>query len=324
MLATTPIFSSHTLPLPRLPLARYRLHFSARQEVHFPAYTGSTWRGAFGHALKHVACVTRKLDCPSCLLYRSCIYPYLFETPPDPGVGKLTKYTAAPHPYVLIPDDHSGRVATDETLTVDVTLFGRGNHHLPYVVHAIDQAGKRGLGKDRGALELLKVTQADGANWHPIYTPGADFAPLPVVTLIAPPCPEQLILHLLTPLHLDSKGRLVSQERFRFHHLFSNLLRRISLLTAFHTDHPLETDFAGLTQAACTIELTSTRLNWHEWMRRSSRQNDLIKMGEGLVGEIRLEGAGLEPFWPYLWLGQWTLAGKGAVMGLGRYRVDIP
>jgi len=46
----------------------------------------------------------------------------------------------------------------------------------------------------------------------------------------------------------------------------------------------------------------------------------LVKMG-GLIGEIGLEGADLEPFWPYLWLGQWTHAGKGVVMGLGRYRI---
>lgn len=309
--------------LPILPLACLRLRFRATVDLRLPTYTGSAWRGAFGHALKRLVCVTREPTCPPCLLYRSCIYPYLFETPPDPGVGKLTQYPAAPHPYVLIPDDHGGRVAAGETLTVDVTLFGHGNRHLPYVIHAMDQAGQRGLSKDRGALALLRVTQADSAGWRSIYAPGADFAPLPAVVPITPPCPARLTLHLLTPLRLNSEDRLVSQDRFRFHHLFSNLLRRISLLTAFHTDDPLETDFAGLTRAARALNLNVSRLRWHEWARFSSRQDTLVKMG-GLVGEIGLEGAGLEPFWPYLWLGQWTHAGKGAVMGLGRYRIDVP
>ena len=309
--------------LPILPLACLRLHFRATVDLRLPAYTGSAWRGAFGHALKRLVCVTREPACPPCLLYRSCIYPYLFETPPDPGVGKLTQYPAAPHPYLLIPDEHGGRVPAGETLTVDVTLFGHGNRHLPYVIHAMDQAGQRGLSKDRGALTLLRVAQADGADWRPIYVPGGNLTPLPAVAPVAPPCPERLILRLLTPLRLNSEDRLVSQDRFRFHHLFSNLLRRISLLTAFHTDDPLETDFAGLTRAARALNLTLSRLRWHEWARFSSRQDTLVKMG-GLVGEIGLEGAGLEPFWPYLWLGQWTHAGKGAVMGLGRYRIDIP
>jgi len=46
-----------------------------------------------------------------------------------------------------------------------------------------------------------------------------------------------------------------------------------------------------------------------------------VPMG-GLIGEVELDGAGLESFWPYLWLGQWTHAGKGAVMGLGGYRIE--
>jgi len=307
--------------LPILPLARYRLTFQATVDLRLPAYTGSAWRGAFGHALKRLVCVTREPACPPCLLYRSCIYPYLFETPPDPGVGKLTKYAAAPHPYVLIPDDHGRAITAGETLTLDVHLFGHGNRHLPYVIHALNQAGQRGLGQDRGRLELLQVAQMDGEDWPIIYTPGSPLSPTSPPIPATPPSPERLVLRLLTPLRLNSKGRLVSQNRFRFHHLFSSLLRRISLLTAFHADDPLETDFAGLSQAAHALELNNTRLRWHEWVRFSSRQGTLVKMG-GLVGEIELAGANLESFWPYLWLGQWTHAGKGAVMGLGRYRID--
>lgn len=305
---------------PTLPLARYRLTFRAAVDLRLPAYTGSAWRGAFGRTLKRLVCVTREPACPACLLYRSCIYPYVFETPPDPGVGKLTQYPAAPHPYILIPQDRGGAVTAGQTLLLEVTLFGHGNRHLPYVIHALHQAGQHGLGPDRGALELQRVTQAEGAGWRSIYTPGADFAPLPPVVPVAPPAPSRLTLRFLTPLRLTGEGRLVSKDRFRFHLLFSSLLRRISLLTAFHTDAPLETDFAGLTQAARTVELASARLRWHDWTRYSSRQDALIQMG-GLVGEIELDGANLEPFWPYLWLGQWTHAGKGAVMGLGRYRV---
>ena len=316
------MMATHPPPIPPLPLpvARYRLTFRAANDLRLPAYAGSAWRGAFGHALKRLVCVTREPRCPPCLLYRSCIYPYVFETPPDPGVGKLTRYPAAPHPYVLVPDARGGAIAAGDTVTLDVTLFGHGARQLPYVIHALNQAGQRGLGRERGALVLLQVAQADGADWRPIYTPGTDFTPLPAVAPVAPPVPERLTLRLLTPLRLTHEERLVSQDRFRFHLLFSSLLRRISLLTAFHTDTPLETDFAGLTQAARAVELAGARLRWRDWSRYSSRQDQLVQMG-GLVGEIDLDGAGLEPFWPYLWLGQWTHAGKGAVMGLGGYRL---
>lgn len=306
--------------IPQLPVAGYRLTFRAVDDLRLPAYTGSAWRGALGHTLKRLVCVTREPACPDCLLYRSCIYPYIFETPPDPGVGKLTKYTAAPHPYVLIPDHHGGAIPAGETLVLTVHLFGHGQRHLPYIIHALDQAGQRGLGQARGALTLLNVAQADGMDWLTIYTPGGRLLPRTATLPDLPPCPARLMLRLLTPLRLTSEGRLVSQDRFRFHHLFSNLLRRISLLMAFHTDAPLAADFSGLTQSARALECTQTRLHWHEWTRFSSRQDTLVPMG-GLVGEVELVGADLELFWPYLWLGQWTHAGKGAVMGLGRYQL---
>jgi len=48
-----------------------------------------------------------------------------------------------------------------------------------------------------------------------------------------------------------------------------------------------------------------------------------MQMG-GLTGWIELQGQDLTQFWPYLWYGQWTHTGKGAVMGLGRYRILDP
>lgn len=82
-----------------------------------------------------------------------------------------------------------------------------------------------------------------------------------------PPCPERLTLRFLTPLRLNSAGQLVSQDRFRFHHLFASLRRPISLLTAFHTDTSLDADFAGLSQAVRAVALKSARLRWHDWSR---------------------------------------------------------
>lgn len=307
---------------PDLPLARYRLHFETADPVRFPDYAGSAWRGIFGRTLKRLVCVTREPVCADCLLYRSCVYPYIFETPPDPEVGKLRKYTAAPHPFVLAPGpEASGVLSAGAVSTLDITLFGHGNRYLPYVVHALDQAGRQGIGKQRGRLVLQRIEQHHQESWQAIYAESGRLAPLPPAAPAIPPCPERLTLVLETPLRLKVDGRLSTPERFSFGTLFSNLLRRISLLTAFHTDTPLETDFAGLTRAARAVEVTDAALRWQDWTRYSTRQDTLLQMG-GLLGRIILSGAELEPFWPYLWLGQWTHAGKGTSMGLGRYRIE--
>lgn len=310
---------------PTLPLARYRLIFQADADARLPVYAGSAWRGVFGRALKRLVCVTHEPACPSCLLYRSCVYPYIFETPPDPAVGKLRKYTAVPRPFVLVPSA-GGAFAPGARLALEITLFGHGNRYLPYIVQALSQAGQRGVGKAAGALQLLQVEQAvdDEAvddDWRPIYTPGGALTPQPPVAPSLPPPPDRFTLTLATPLRLKVEGRHLTPAEFRFGALFTPLLRRISLLTAFHTAAPLETDFAALTRAAREVAVESCALRWHDWTRYSSRQDTLLRMG-GLLGEIHLTGADLDPFWPYLWLGQWTHAGKGATMGLGRYRIE--
>lgn len=92
------------------------------------------------------------------------------------------------------------------------------------------------------------------------------------------------------------------------------------MLTYFHTDTPLETDFRALVEHARRVAIRNAHLRWYDWTRYSSRQQTTMQMG-GLLGELELNADGIEPFWPYLWLGQWTHAGKGASMGLGRYTI---
>lgn len=305
--------------LPQLPISAFRLHYQPDDSPRLPAYAGSAWRGAFGHALKRTVCVARDTPCAQCMLYRSCAYPYIFETPPPPDAAKMRHYTTAPHPFVLTMEPAQPELS----YRLGLTLLGRAQHHLPYVIHALAKAGEQGLGQRRQPFMLRSVQQAtdtDLSLWQDIYRPGQPLAPRPGSVPRLPPIPPSLAIEIQTPLRLRRNECHVTPEAFRFADLFSALLRRISLLTYFHTDTPLETDFAGLSQRARDVHLIEPALHWHDWTRYSSRQQTTLKMG-GIVGRFRLDGQELAEFWPYLWLGQWTHAGKGATMGLGHYRI---
>jgi len=93
------------------------------------------------------------------------------------------------------------------------------------------------------------------------------------------------------------------------------------MISYFHTDTPLEIDFAGLIRTSEQVPIHEAELGWMDWTRYSSRQDTTMEMG-GILGRFALSGRDLEALWPYLWLGQWTHAGKAATMGLGRYRID--
>lgn len=306
----------------QLPLARYVFKFRATQPVVFPAHSGSAWRGVLGHALRRTVCVTRAPSCTGCLLAASCAYPYVFETAPPPGSAKMRRYALVPHPYVLQTDATGGRAfPVGAELELGLVLVGRANAHLPYLVHALASGAQRGIGRSRASLELCAVEQYDADGPACIYRPGEALAARAPTAPIVPQAPAAARIVVHTPLRLKRGEHLVRPESFQFADLFSALLRRVSMLSYFHTDSPLEADFAGLVRAARAVRGCNADLHWREWTRYSSRQKTEMQMG-GVVGEIRLDANDWSPFWPVLWLGQWVHAGKGATMGLGRYTIE--
>jgi hypothetical protein len=308
-------------------IGRYRLVLEAKDPLRLPDYPGSAWRGVFGNGLRRTVCATGAPGCGGCLLLDHCVYAYVFETPPPPGTGKLRLYTAAPHPFVLEPPA-DGPVALDAgtRYALGLTLVGRANQHLPFIVHAFRVAGQRGIGKGNGRFALPEVAQEQvpgNGDWVAIFSGGDErLAPSPPSRAVIPACPTAVGIELLTPLRLRRGESLVGPGDFRFRDLFGSLLRRLSLLSYFHTDEPLELDFSALVHAADDVPVRQARLGWREWTRYSSRQGGTMQMG-GIVGKFRLQGEGLEPFWPFLWAGQWVHAGKAATMGLGRYRLQV-
>jgi hypothetical protein len=226
-----------------LPVARHRLHLLADSAVRLPAYAGSAWRGALGHALRRTVCVTGGRHCPDCLLYRSCVYPYVFETPPPEHAAKLRKYPAAPHPFVMEPWPDGREVAPGVAFGVDLVLIGRGQGQLAYFIEALRRAGQGGIGKGAahgdGRYALARVAQETATGWQTIYTAGGRLESQPSQTPAIPPLPAGSVrVELLTPLRLKVAEDLVTPERLRFRDFFSALLRRSSLLSFPIRVHP--------------------------------------------------------------------------------------
>ena len=313
-----------------LPLARLRLRFQAGREARFPeAYTGSAWRGGLGHALRQAACVTRLDRCDPCLLRYECPYAYVFETPPPPGTERMRKYPAAPHPFVLEPQEvfepgGPGRVCGKEAgrYELGLVLVGRAVRHAAYLIWALSRAAERGIGAGRASLVLDEVLVedpgADGGWRRPAAGPLPRLRPL---TLTLPEVPQGVRIRFLTPLRVAREGRVVRERDLSFSVLLRNLLRRISLMHYFHGGRTLELDFRALAEASGSVEWQAERLEWVELSRRSSRQGRRMPL-DGVVGSVRLEGRAVAPFWPFLVLGELIHAGKATTMGLGRYRIE--
>lgn len=285
-----------------LEVAALDFRFRARQQMRMPGYMGSAWRGGFGRALRRAVCVTGLSTCPGCPFETSCVYPYLFETAPGGEGGILASYDRVPNPFVLAPPWDGGRLVPEGgEAALRLVLIGRAIEHAGCAKQAVVEAGLRGLGPDRGSLDLAWV--------EPVTPPPIG------------PCPDRVEISLASPLRLVEAGRLVGPAAIRPRHLLLALLRRVSILAERHGPAPLALDYRGLKERAEAAEFSETTLRWVEWARYSGRQQALLQMG-GLLGSLSLPLAGLEPFWPFLWLALWVHVGKGATMGLGAMRVS--
>ena len=305
---------------PIIAIKTYRFYFKTESPTRLPIFAGSAWRGALGHALKKTVCVVRNQPCQQCLLKNACAYSIVFETPPPSNAEKMRNYTAAPHPFVIHFPLTASPSETDYQF--DIILLGHGQRYLPYLVHALKTAGQQGIGGHRQVFNLVKV---DDINQHGkavvLYEHEQLNPQLPAEAIECPPVPQHLKLSFHTPLRLSQANKNIRATDFNFGVFFNTLLRRQSMISYFHTDTPLEIDFAALTTKARAVQFSAVQLDWFDWTRYSSRQETEINMG-GLVGTVELAGHDLADFWPYLWLGQWTHVGKGTSMGMGAYTLE--
>lgn len=308
-----------------LPLARYRLHWRATTPIHFPDYAGSMLRGAFGHALRRVSCMTRQKDCTGCPLLGTCPYPAIFAPPPVEHA--LQRFTQIPAPYLIEPPAWGERsLAPGEPFSFNLVLCGRALKELPLVTLALRQALQRGIGPGDGQAELIALNQQNGQHDResdeiPLYQPANGQFARHAQTLPEAPSQacEAITLHFTTPLRLQENGHALPPNRLTARALLMAAIRRASLMAEFHGANPPPWNFTELSALSVAVN-DEKDLKWQDWTRRSARQQQTMKLG-GVIGTWTLHGK-LTPFLPALHLGQWLHIGKETVFGLGRYHLE--
>lgn len=303
------------------PLTRYRFEFMATTSIRLPEYAGSTLRGAFGHALRNLACMTRAKTCDGCMLASSCAYISLFE-PQKSSAGSLSLATP-PVPYIIEPPDWGARhYAPGEKLTFHFTLIGKATEQLPLCIMAWRRAFAHGIGAGDGAAEILQIIHETQETETVIYYAGeAVTEHSHFVVLPEQKAPNTVTLNFVTPLRLQENGHALPPDRLVPRPLLTALIRRASLLAEHHQGLTLYSpeQFSELASAAKHIA-GQTSMEWRDWTRRSARQKRTMQLG-GCVGQFTLSGD-LTPFWNILRLGVLLHVGKEASFGLGQYQIQ--
>lgn len=309
--------------------ARLRVVLRADEAVHLPPYAGSTFRGAFGHAFRRVACPLRR-QCEGCAHRAVCMYVYVFQTEGTGDGSSLARGRQVAHPFVLEPPEAGqSEFASGDRLELGLTLIGRAIPLVPYFLAACREMALRGLGRGRGRCRLERAVAEDPEepSGRVVYDGAAD--------LLAPAVPSwsagdfdlaaqgskgRMTVEFLTPTRLRQDADLVTRPDFSV--LATALLRRVSVLAEIHCGWRGQINAREILAAAAEAKVVESDLRWHDWERYSARQDVRMALG-GFVGRVTFQGP-LARWWPLLKLGEVLHVGKGTAFGLGRYRLEEP
>ena len=308
----------------------YEIKAKALDLLLLTKYKGSSFRGAFGHCLRKLCCVTKINDCFTCNLKFNCLYSLVMESPINETHPYHRKYRKTPHPYLIIPPlNLKTYFKPEEKFTFQLILIGSISNYLPYFLYTLLEIGKNGIGKDRGKFDTLSISSLDiQGNSTLIYDKEnqnlnkigfkIDFPAIEksFEKQLKKDHIRELTLSFLTPLRIIHKGKLLKELPFKI--FLERLLERALLLSHFYCDSELP-DFQTLFYDSINVNILKSSLIWFDWQRYSFRQKRKMKFG-GLLGNITYRG-NLNKYLPLIKLGEYIHIGKAVTFGLGKYKI---
>lgn len=233
-----------------------------------------------------------------------------------------------------LPNERLKFAAGDE-LRFRLMLMGRANDYLSYVIYAVNEMARRGLGAERAGFALHSVAVlGESGERETIYTAGdkRSLVPINAVNTLSDLLEarlrelertgrnpgDTLKLRFTTPTRIRVEGDL--QTSLSFELLIRNLLRRVSMLIAVHSESQLDLDYKALIARAARVRISTASLSWHDWQRYSNRQETKMKLG-GFIGEIEYTGEAITELLPLILAGEILHVGTGTSFGLGKYEL---
>ena len=286
------------------PISRYQVKFQAQENIQLPKYAGSTLRGAFGHALKSMACLTasRNKGVCHCEPVERCLYRQLFD-PPKKALKYQDRLQDIAPPFVIEAHSLPEQIQKGERATFYTVIIGHFAHQQQIMIQL---AWQRALAEGIGQNLSKGGEQSRLISFNLCDQPKQQMDHLTTVRL-----------DLFTHARLQHRGQFLNPQSFNLTHFAQALVRRYLSLVETYSDIELnKDDLIQLNDEVLQLK-GSHQLEWINWSRYSSRQKQKMNL-DGLMGSITLENVSERLFY-YLYLGQWLHVGKGCVFGLGQY-----
>ena len=236
----------------------------------------------------------------------------------------MRKYPSVPQPWLPVCPSPGRWLGAPDELRFGLRFFGGAARFAPYVVQAVLEMGRRGIGPRRVPFELLSVSSDERLVWET----GDEEVRVPTpLSALSRPLPTGRIVRFRfeTPLDLGSeRGAEAAARRGPAERGGRGIqLDPLSLVLAGRRRLFLLETFYGVASTArdphldgADFRVLDAHLDRWRIERFSGRQERRIPLG-GVLGEVTIEGP-----WPHA--GRWLQAierislGKHTSFGLGR------
>jgi len=283
--------------LPTLPIERWSLHVQLASPLHLP-HLGSMLRGAFGHALKALACQCEGSQ------HQGCVYQQIFE--PLAPAGWPQRFNNCPPAYVLTPPAGDARLR--QAFCFDFTLLGPSLEHRGLIWQTWQAAATRGFGPNQIRARLMP------GNPQNLAVPATGT--------------RRISLQLISPMLLKRKvpgqahSHPLGPQDLTLHDLLVALHRRLDIAQHLYGVPANLPPLADWLDQAAGIQL-HTQLHDTHFARHSNRQQQSMPL-YGLMGTLQLQGNMSQDLLAALALGQWLHIGGKTALGLGGYQIMTP
>lgn len=255
--------------------------------------------------------------CTECPDTEGCSWFPLFGQQLSTDPEAVRRHQKPPLPFVFDFPILAPGAGTASDLEIGLVLAGSAVNHAGSFIRALEQACAAGPAGSQLSLSLDGVSsQGLFGERSPLWATKrgelrGDLRVLSAVDISEQSLPDHgdLTLTFLTPFRQVREGHLL--RSFDCSAFLRGLMRRISALAATYGGGELDADFRLLTEVSRGIEVQQSSLTVAPATGPKTA---------GLQGSVCLTGE-LAPFLPFLLLGEYLHAGKGAAWGFGRYEV---
>ena len=299
-----------------------KLHFTLEfiEDTVMPVYKTSALRGGMGELLLQSFCINKR-ECNDCEYESDCTVRKIMYPPMEIQPGFMS--TKDSIGFVIECEDYHEYYYAGDRMKFNMILLGKTVMHFSNILHAFQELGQKGLGKEFGKYKIVLVTNSIN---DPVFDENGirmeNYNVRTVADYISfrknqiKGMEGDIQLKFKSPTTIKYRGEIL--DEYNINAIIESLCRRIYMLDCFEGITSQIHDKEYVESIAVPEQKQTEQKNIS--VRRFSNHSKSAMYLNGIEGNVTLSDVSPELF-EILLAGELVHIGKNTSFGFGRYRI---